>query len=223
MYQVSLCSSICWRVLGFLSCKKSKWMIDCSIRKSVLRIRMHLSLSDPDPPVRGTDPDADPDSFLNKQKSKKNLYFYCFCYFFRLFIFETFKKYVISRKTILFKLVFLLATWRSMTKIGGSASASGSGSAPKCHGSAIHWRKLTWSPWSPCSWRGRPWRPRVSRRERWLCRWAARPDQTLSQRPALSPRQQRTRQIVVSKETQVKQDYSRRLTLNFSREKGTHR
>jgi hypothetical protein len=41
---------------------------------------------------------------------------------------------VISR--IFFKVIFLLAYWRSMTKIAGSGSEYGSGSTPKCHGSA---------------------------------------------------------------------------------------
>ncbi len=59
-----------------------------------------------------------------------------------------------SRKNCVKKLIFLLASWRSMTKIAGSRSririhwseawirGSGSGSTPKCHGSG------TLAPWA---------------------------------------------------------------------------
>ncbi len=101
----------------------------------------------PDPLVRGMDPDP---YLLSSKNSKKNLDFYCFVTSFWLFTFEkwcksTFKKlYAIN----LFLIIFLLASWRSMMKIEGSGSASGSisqetwirgsgsGSTPKCHGSA---------------------------------------------------------------------------------------
>ncbi len=106
---------------------------------------------DPDPLVRGMDPDP---SII-----KQNHLFYCFVTSFWLFIFEkwckrTFKKKY-AKKLFKKKNSFLLASWRSMMKIEGSGSASGSGfisqrhgsgsgsgSTPKCHGSAtlMRWK-----------------------------------------------------------------------------------
>ena len=64
------------------------------------------------------------------KNSKKNLDSYCFVTSFGLFI----KK----QKNILTKISFLLASWRSMTKIAGSGSGSGFGSRSisQRHGSA---------------------------------------------------------------------------------------
>ncbi len=75
---------------------------------------------------------------------KNNLDSFCFVTPFWLFIFES-DLNVPSKnnklKYFILKISFLLALWRSMTKIAGSGSisqrsGSGSGSTPKCHGSA---------------------------------------------------------------------------------------
>ncbi len=75
------------------------------------------------------------------KNSKKNLDFYSFVTSFWLLIFEkwcksTFKKYYAAK--LLKNFCFLLASWRSMMKIEGSWSASGSWSGSICerHGSA---------------------------------------------------------------------------------------
>ncbi len=104
-----------------------------TVRVPVLRIRIRMFLglldSDADPLVRGMDPD--PDTSIIVQNSKKNLDFYCFVTSFCFFIFEKLCKCsmylqkVISRKTF-WKISFLLASWSSLTKVGGSGSASGS-------------------------------------------------------------------------------------------------
>jgi len=108
-----------------------------------------------------------------RKYSKKNLDFYCFVTSFWLFIFvkwckSTFKK-VKCRKTFK-KISFLLASWRSMMKIEGSASRSGSisqrhGSAdpdPDPHQNVMDpqhcWRAFTqnFSLHSPRAWSGSP-------------------------------------------------------------------
>jgi hypothetical protein len=62
-------------------------MIDCSMRKSVLRIRIRMFLGlldpDPDPLVKG----MDPITASVQQKSKKNRYLFFFCFFLLLFDF----------------------------------------------------------------------------------------------------------------------------------------
>ncbi len=76
------------------------------IRIRIHRIHMFLGLPDPDPLVRDIDPDPTPDPSTSCKINKKNLDSY---YFVTLFDF---------------------LSWRSMTKTAGS------GSTPKCHGSA---------------------------------------------------------------------------------------
>ncbi len=50
-----------------------------------------------------------------------------------------------NKQKSFFKNCFLLASWRSMTKIAGSGSTSGSGLPPTCHGSAtLDFRHLTY-------------------------------------------------------------------------------
>ncbi len=99
-----------------------------SVRIRIYRIHMFLSL--PDPLVRGKmDPDPDHSIILlsSSKNSKKDLVSYCFETSFALFISEkwcTFKKYGNKQKNCFLKLV--VASWRSMMKIAGSGSASGS-------------------------------------------------------------------------------------------------
>ncbi len=90
------------------------------IRIRIRRIRMFLSLLDPDPSI-------------TKQNSKKNLDSYrtALWLLFWLFIFEKWCK-CSKQKNFFKRTSFLLASWRSMTKIAGS----GSRSTLKCHGSA---------------------------------------------------------------------------------------
>ncbi len=89
---------------------------------------------------RGGVPDPDPDPpdpqcfrasriririFLSASKnSKKNLDSYCFVTSFRLFIFEKWCKFKSNKQKNILKNCFLLASWRSMTKIAGSGSIS---------------------------------------------------------------------------------------------------
>ncbi len=72
------------------------------------------------------------------KNSKKKHESYCFVTFFWIFIFEKWCNCTLSRKT--FFISFLLASWRSMTiklsRIRIICQRHGSGSAPKCHGSA---------------------------------------------------------------------------------------
>jgi hypothetical protein len=75
-------------------------------------------------------------------------------------------KKVISRKTCLKEISSLLASLRSMTKIAGSGSVSGSGSTPKCHGSGTLMMAL-------CSDSGnRLWRSMLNLLRRRASRWS---------------------------------------------------
>ncbi len=99
---------------------------------------LQSSVADPDPP----DPHVFGPPGSPSKNSKKNLDSYCFVTSFRLFVFENNvnaplkSSTPVSKKTFLKKIIFLLASWRSMTKIAGSGSASGSGSITQRHGSA---------------------------------------------------------------------------------------
>ncbi len=115
------------------------------LRIRILRIHMLLGLLDPDP-----------DPSIMKQNSKKTLDSQCFVTYFWLLFFEKWCKCTgypgtgtfRNRKTFFLNL-FLSASWSLMTKIAGSGSRSGSGfirqreewirgsgSTPKCQGSA---------------------------------------------------------------------------------------
>ncbi len=127
------------------NCAKSKnihiYGLEHSRPQAVLRIRiriririsMFLGLLDPDP-----DPlsEAWIRILLSSSKNNnKNLDSYCFVTSFWLFIFTNDVNVPAKsekQKNLFIKIIFLLASWRSMTKIGGS----GSGPTPKCHGSA---------------------------------------------------------------------------------------
>ncbi len=95
------------------------------IKKTVLRIRirMFLGLLDPDPLVRGSDPVPDPS--VIKQNQYENRFVNS--------LWPSLKNVVnVSSKSTgslqkkLKKKYFLLPSWRSMTKIAGSGSRSGS-------------------------------------------------------------------------------------------------
>jgi hypothetical protein len=90
------------------------------------------SVADPDPLVRGTDPDPD----LSSKNSKENLDSYCFVTSLWLFILEndvnvpskSDKQKNLEIKISFFN--FLLASWRSLTKIAGSGAGAGTKSRP---------------------------------------------------------------------------------------------
>ncbi len=109
---------------------------------------MFLGHPDTDPLVKGMDLNPS----ITKQNNKKKLDSYCFVTSFGLFIFEKLCKCYVPSKSNKQKNSFLnyffFASWRSVTKIAGSESgtgsisqrhgfASGSGSTTKCHGSGI--------------------------------------------------------------------------------------
>ncbi len=112
------------------------------------------SVADPNP-----NPDPDPEVWIRiririwillspSKKSKKNPDSYSFVTSFWLSIFET---NVLSKsnkqKNFLKNLLFVGILGRSMTKIAGSGSSSGS--TPKCHGSATLVPGRASRPWSP--------------------------------------------------------------------------
>jgi hypothetical protein len=96
---------------------------------------MYLGLPDSDPLIRDMDPD--PYIILLSSSRNRNLDSYGFVISFGLFL--SLKNDVNvpseSNKQKNFIYIILLASWRSVTKIAGSGSESGSGSTPKCHGS----------------------------------------------------------------------------------------
>ncbi len=96
---------------------------------SVGFVPMFLGLLDPDPVVRGIDPDPDPSIIVRKTLIPTVLWL--------LFDLLSLKNYVNvpskSNKQKSLKNIFLLASWRSMTKI---AAGSKSGSISQRHGSA---------------------------------------------------------------------------------------
>jgi hypothetical protein len=158
---------------------------------------MEPSIADPDPCVFG--PPGSGSGSINQRYGSGSGSFYqqakivrkilittvLFCDFFLIFylwkMMWMYHQKVISRKTLKSFIIFLLASWRSMTIIAGSGSASESGSISQRHGSADpdpgpdphqnvmdqqHW----WSLYLVCTgwtWRGRwPWPPQVWR---WTC------------------------------------------------------
>jgi hypothetical protein len=72
------------------------------------------------------------------KKIKKNHDSYCFVTYFWLFIIFKYLQKVISRKNKIKNKFFVGILGRSMIKMAGSGSASGSGFTSKCHGSAKH-------------------------------------------------------------------------------------
>jgi hypothetical protein len=119
---------------------------------TVLRIRIHrirmflgllkpdpeplINVTDSDPLVRVMDPDLDP-SIIKQKIVRKTLIPIVLWLFYDFLSLIMYLQKVINRKTL--KIVFLLASWRSIKKIAGSGTISqrrGSGSVPKCHRSA---------------------------------------------------------------------------------------
>ncbi len=78
--------------------------------------------------IRGTDPDPAPSSI--KEKVRKSWIRTILCDFLWLFIFEKWGtciyKKVISKKNLEIKIILLLLSWRSLTKIAESGTGSGS-------------------------------------------------------------------------------------------------
>ncbi len=153
-----------FRISKWFQRNKQKPVLWIRTRIRIHRIHMFLGLpdTDPDPLVRGMDPD--PDSSIIMQIWQVKPWFLLFCASFWLFIFEN-DVNVASKsnrqKKIVLKICFLLASWRSMTKTAGSGSriririhwseawihGSGSGSTPKCHGSATMQKLYIFSPY----------------------------------------------------------------------------
>ncbi len=133
--------------------------------KPVFRILIHrthmfLGLPDPDPIIRygsglcsssGSGSSSRSWSFCHQAKIIRSYYFHTS---FGRFIFEKWCKCTFKKQKFFFWISFLLASWRSMTKIARSGSASGSISQkhgavdpdPDPHQNVIdleHWDKLT--------------------------------------------------------------------------------
>ncbi len=105
------------------------------LRIRINRIHMFLGLLDPDmyPLVELWIPSRIPIRILLSlsKNSKKNLYFYCFVTSFWLFIFEKWCKSTLKsnmQKNFVLRIIFLLASWRSVMKMEGSGFEFGSGS-----------------------------------------------------------------------------------------------
>jgi hypothetical protein len=111
--------------------KMGRWCISRLVFPPVLRIRirMFLGLLDPDPLVPGTDSGTNPapDPSIIKQKRKKKLNSYCFVTFCITFFLVVILKITDENTRIRIRI---------QNRIRASIRGSGSGSLPKCHGSA---------------------------------------------------------------------------------------